>query len=103
MLLTSRDPQEDVVVRSASLGELEYPLVPNSHASSCALSFDELKEPCDLRRLPAARVPVRKRDEKAICAEPASGNGSPSCFCTRDDDTPHPPDASPSIKVLKGL
>lgn len=101
--VSTGDPEQDVIVRAASLREFEYPLVPNNHASSCALSFDELKEPLDLLRIPALRVPVRKRDEKAICTEPSSGNRRPSCFGTRDDDTPHPPDAPPSIEVLKCL
>lgn len=64
------DPEQDVVMRPPPLRKLKDPLIPNSNSRSCAESFETLKEPGDLRRLPLVVPAVREREKRQSVRKP---------------------------------
>lgn len=92
-----RDPEQDVVMRPPPLRKLKDPLIPNSNSRSCAESFETLKEPGDLRRLPLVVPAVREREKKAVGTEAPARESSPCGLSASHDDAAHPSNAAPLL------
>lgn len=91
-------PKQRVVVRLSTLRQLDDPLESDADARpSCSLhhGFAELG---DVLRLPRNFFAIGERDHDACVPTPTLGEKRSSCFGTRNNDTSHPPYASPLVE-----
>lgn len=94
---SSWDPEQDVVMRPAALGEFEDPLPADRNAAPLAEIGDVPAELADAVRAPLPVFPKRKSDQERVEPLPTPLEPAPCCVRRTDHHPPH--SAYPSFLV----
>lgn len=67
-----RDPEDEMIVRSSSLGEFENPLIPESHPALSCHMLDTGNKATDMERLPNPIPTIREGRKQCLVATSSS-------------------------------